>query len=451
MSEAQTFKFTRDLPLRHDVDVFVAGGGPAGLAAALAAARQGGRVFLAEGHTSFGGMGTAGRVPGFCQFSDGVNFLAGGIGEEIYYRLCRMDGCGPADDPQNEAKAVCINTEVLKRLYDDLAVESGMNFAFQTHLVGVELAAPGQVDYVVCAAKSGLFAVRAAVYIDGTGDGDLAAWAGAPFEKGDANGALMPGTLCSLWAGVDWPAVIASGLSQRARLDDAFRDGVFSVHDRHLPGMWHVGEALGGGNIGHTYDVDGTDECSVTRALLWGRKILPEFARYYREYLVGFAGMELAASGELLGIRESRRILGDYVLNVEDFQARATFADDIGRYSYPVDIHASVADEAHYAQFEKEFYSLRYDLGENYGIPYRALTPRGVRNVLVAGRCVSTDRYVQSSIRVMPGCYITGQAAGVAAALAVERSTDTRGIEIDELQRRLRAAGAFLPEVAAAN
>ncbi|MBM4050611.1 MAG: FAD-dependent oxidoreductase, partial [Planctomycetes bacterium] len=298
----------------------------------------------------------------------------------------------------------------------------------------------------ILAAKSGLFAVKAKMFVDGTGDGDLAAWAGAPFEKGDADGGMMPGTLCSLWADVDWDAVRTSGLGAgEKRLLDAFKDKVFTIEDRHLPGMWRVGERVGGGNIGHTFGVDSTDERSLTQALLWGRKSLLEYERYYKQYLKGFEKMELVATGSLLGIRESRRILGDYVLNLEDFKTRATFPDEIGRYSYPVDVHASTPDEATYAKFHEDFKKLRYGRGESYGIPYRVLVPQKLRNVLVAGRCVSADRYLQGSIRVMPGCYITGQAAGAAAALAIEKGTDTRGFAVTELQARLKALGAFLP------
>lgn len=302
------------------------------------------------------------------------------------------------------------------------------------------------MSLAILAAKSGLFAVKAKIFIDGTGDGDMAAWAGAPFEKGDDEGNLMPGTLCSLWIDVDWEAVKEGGRwRDDSRLEEAFRGKVFTHEDRHLPGMWRVGERLGGGNIGHTFGVDNTDERSVTQALIWGRKSILEYEHYYKNYLKGFEEMKLVATGSLLGIRESRRIMGDYVLNLDDFKARAVFEDEIGRYSYPVDIHASKPDAASYAEFEKEFRTLRYGKGESYGIPYRVLVPQKLSNVLVAGRCVSTDRYLQGSIRVMPGCYITGQAAGVAAAIAIEKNTNTRGFPVTELQSRLKKMGAFLP------
>lgn len=426
------------IPIRSDVDVFVAGGGPAGAAAAVTAARQGKRVFLAEANNCLGGMGTAGMLPIFMQFTDGEHALAAGIGAEIQRKLIKAGGTGPNSD-------VTIRAEVLKRLYDDLLLQAGVDFTFLTRLIGVQTK-KDRVTSAILAAKSGLFAVTARMYIDCTGDGDLAAWAGAPCEKGDAQGDVMPGTLCSLWANIDWKRVEDGGRwSDDSRLTQAFKDRVFTCEDRHLPGMSRVGKTLGGGNIGHVFGVDATDERSITKALIGGRKSLLEYEKYYKTYLKGFEQMEIAATASQLGLRESRRIIGDYVLDLTDFNKRAVFEDEIGRYCYPVDIHASTPDAEAHEKFAKDYATLRYKKGESYGIPYRILVPRNLSNVLVAGRCVSTDRYVQSSIRVMPGCFITGQAAGAAAALAIDENTHTRGFPVAMLQKRLKERGAYLP------
>jgi hypothetical protein len=282
--------------------------------------------------------------------------------------------------------------------------------------------------------------------VDGTGDGDLAAWAGALFDQGDEHGNLMPGSLCSVWTGIDWEAVEREGVRQDARLKQAFADGVFTNHDLHLPGIFRTGRQLGTGNLVHTFGVDATDETSLTKALIWGRKGMLEYKRYYQTYYQGYENMELAATGSLLGVRETRRITGDYVLNVEDFKRQAVFSDEIGRYCYPVDIHPYKPDAKLYGAFEQEFRQrLRYKPGESYGVPYRILTPRGLDNVLVAGRCVSCDRYIQGSIRVMAGCYITGQAAGAAAALAARGDISTHDVNTSDLQGRLKEMGAHLP------
>ena len=446
---SSVLSFQRDVPIRHDVDVFVAGGGPAGCAAAVSAARQGARVFLAEGHTCFGGMGTAGMVPAFMQFGDGVTFLAAGFGEELLDRLIAEGGTTRPAPGKDRTGCYSIHAESLKRAYDQIIQDAGIQFSFHTQLIGVE-ADGGNVQAAVLWGKSGIYAVRAKVFVDGTGDGDLAAWAGAPFDQGDANGQVMPGTLCSLWTNVDFEAFWATGLQHNARIEEAYQDGVFTYCDKHLPGMWPVAPGVGGGNIGHTFGVDSTDERSVTEALVSGRRMLLEYDRYYREYLTGFEKMQLVATGSLLGIRESRRIRGDYKLCLDDFKSRAVFKDEIGRYCYPVDIHVTRPnDEAEYQRFEKEFAELRYGKGESYGIPYRCLLPLDLHNVLVTGRCVSTDRFLQGSIRVMPGCYITGQAAGIAAAMSASSNGDVRAVDVPELQKRLRGAGGYVPNTGA--
>jgi len=178
------------------------------------------------------------------------------------------------------------------------------------------------------------------------------------------------------------------------------------------------------------------------------RRRMPEYARFYSEYVKGYVNMHLASTAPFLGIRESRRIVCDYMLNVKDFVKRAVFPDEIGRYCYPVDMHISnPGDLAAYEAFLKEYEKdLHYRKGESYGIPYRSLVPKSFSNALVAGRCMGVDRKMQASIRVMPGSFITGHAAGAAAALAVA-SGDVRAVRPEELRARLAAAGAYLPPV----
>lgn len=432
--------YSKSIEVRHTVDVFVAGGGPAGVAAALAAARQGKSVFLAEAHSCFGGMGTAGLVPLFMMFGDGINFLADGIGREVRNKLNELKGDNFPGGPD------AIPAELLKRVYDTMIVESGIQFSLMTNVVDI-IAKDGHVSTAICNAKSGFFAVNATVFIDCTGDGDLATWAGAEYEIGEPDTRdMMPGTLCSLWADVDYEAFRNGGVGQQTALKEALDNGEFTSYDLHLPGMFRNGKNIAGGNLGHAFGVDGTDERSLTKFLIEGRQLITEYERFYKKRIPGFQNMTLVQTGSLMGIRESRRIIGDYVLNMDDFLARAVFDDEIGRYCYPVDIHASKPDPKAYAAFEKEYYKDgRYEKGESYGIPYRTLTPKGLQNLLVAGRCISSDRKIQGSIRVMPGCYITGQAAGVAAAMASETDADTHNVNVPELQQRLKIMGAYLP------
>ena len=443
-----TLSYSRDIPVRHDVDVFVAGGGPAGMAAAVTAARQGARVFVAEGTACFGGMGTSAGLPLFCSPTDGVNYTSAGFGSDVYDRLIAAGGTAP--DTRGKPVGTFgfyFNPEVLKRVYDGLAEESGLQFSFFTQFIDVRAEA-GRLAHAICTAKSGVFAVKARVFVDGTGDGDLCARAGAPFEKGDANGDMQPPTLLSQWGDIDWDRANQAdcGVWRQCRhLPKAFKDKVFTIEDPHMPGMIPVGPHAGWGNIGHLFGTDGTDEASLTKAVVRGRKLVLEYEQFFKNYLTGYEHMQLLGTGALLGVRETRRIMGDYVLNLEDFKKRAVFADEIGRFSYPVDLHANRPDPKVFKHFEEEFATLRYKPGENYGIPYRALIPRGLENALVAGRCLSADRYIQGSLRVMPGCFITGQAAGMAAAIAADQGGATRQVPVAVLQARLAAMGAYLP------
>ena len=427
--------YTRNIPLRHEVDVFVAGGGPSGVAAALAASRLGKKVFLAESQGVLGGAATAGLVPAFAPFDDGVNPLAAGIGLEIR-KMVRKDV------PVNTYWTP-IQVEELKRAYDEVMGASNVDYSLFTTVVDVT-ATDGHIDYVLLSAKSGLFAVKAKVYVDCTGDGDLCAMAGGKFEMGDEEGQVMPSTLCSLWDNIDFARVT---LSDGAKLDEAFRDGVFTYQDRHLPGFFPVDKekGVGGGNLGHTFGVNPVDERSLTKAVTWGRKSMLEYGRYYREYMPGYEKVNLLVTGTVLGVRESRRITCDYTLSGQDFLDRAVFEDEIGRYCYPVDIHVMKTGDDEYKRFLEEYQQkFRYGKGESYGIPYRSLVPVSLDNALVAGRCMGTDRQMQASIRVMPGCFITGQAAGAAAALAADAG-ETRKVAAPVLQEKLISLGAYLP------
>ena len=428
--------YTKSLPVKMEVDIFIAGGGPAGIAAAVTAARAGCSVFAAEMFGAFGGAASQALVPAFMQFSDGVNFLAGGFGQEVRDYI--------KENAPEAARPYCpdgIPVETLKLCYDHMAVESGVRFSFFTSVIDV-IQENGRCTHAVCAAKGETFAVKASYFIDCTGDGDLCVLAGASFKKGSETGEMMAATLCGLWSNIDWSRVIPP--DSRA-LEQAFTDGVFTNEDRHLPGMWRISKGLGGSNAGHVYDVDGSLSDSLTQAMLKGRRQLLEYRSYYRGYLCGYEETELVISASYPGIRETRRIDGDYELCLDDFFSRAVFDDEIGRYAYPIDIHAGRNTKEGFDEYEKKFTQLRYEDGESYGIPYRSLLVRGLDNVLTAGRCICTDRSMESSVRVMPGCFITGQAAGMAAALAAKQKTSLRGFSVKHLQSALKAIGAFLP------
>ena len=442
-ASANGLAYARTLPVKVETDVFVAGGGPAGVAAAVAARAAGARVFLAEGFTCFGGMGTAARVPVFMPWSDGVHDLMQGFGSRFRARLKAaggMPGQGGAFD-----------FEVVKRVYDEVMAESGADFLFQTRVIDV-VREGDAVTHAVVAAPSGVWAVKAKVFVDATGNGDVAVQAGVPFDKGDATGHMMPASLLTSWIGMDWDRWAKerpTGVPQPfgVELARASADGVFAEPDLHMPGLYRFDNGYATANIGHVFNLDGTDERSLTKGYVRGRASMKEYERYFHEYLKrGTENIRLLETAALMGVRETRRIAGDYVMTLDDYMKRAVFPDEIGRYSYPIDIHPSNATKEAYELHRKEFDRLyRYKRGESYGIPYRILCAKGVKNLLVAGRCVSTDQKVQASIRVIPGCYITGQAAGMAAALASAGAGDVHRVDVKALQGKLKDFGAYLP------
>lgn len=426
--------YQKQLEVRYRTDVLVVGGGAAGVAAAVACARSGKKVLLVEAQGCFGGVGTSGMVPSFAPFTDGVNLLAGGIGAEIRGHVSRSI-------PITHGWAT-VQTEELKREYDRIVTESGVDFLFFTTVADV-VVSDGHIEYAVLTSHTGMYAVSATVYIDCTGDGEFTALAGGKFSIGDENGDTMPPTVCSLWTGADEGVYRSTDIP--AQLEKAIADGVFTYEDRHLTGFSFREDGAAGGNIGHIFGTDPTDQRSVSDAMVWGRKSMLEYVKFYREYVGGCENVKLISTSNMLGIRESRRVTCDYTLCGQDFLDRACFDDEIGRYCYPVDIHIMNTSREEMARFKEEFRTkFRYGNGESYGIPFRSLIPVSFDNVLVAGRCMGTDRQMEASVRVMPGCYITGQAAGTAASLATEHGGEVRSVEYRALQSALVKSGAYM-------
>jgi hypothetical protein len=419
-------------------DVIVAGGGPAGCAAAISAARSGAKVLLVEITTSLGGMGAGGLVPSWAPFSDGKRILYAGIATEV------LRASGHPAPASNDTSWRPIDSEKLKTAYDRLLVDAGVTINFAQTLCAVETDHDNRVSSVILAGKCGLRALSASVFVDATGDADLATFAGCDVVSGDDTGELQPCTLCFTITGVNEDALRANeGWRSIGSLLQA-DPGCSEVPSPHCC-ISRIAPGVLGFNAGHIWDVDSTEPASYSSALLKGRRI----AEAYLEGLVKhfpstFCDAVLSRTGELLGVRETRRIVGDYILNMADYQARREFRDSIGRNCYPIDIHHTRSEAAAgNLQDVMERYEV-YSPGESHGIPYRSLIPKGVENVLVAGRCVSTDRLVQGGIRVMPPCLVTGQAAGTAAALSLPCEGKVREVNARELRDALRCDGCVI-------
>lgn len=440
----------RELPVVAETDVLVAGGGPAGVAAALAAARNGARVLLLEQRGFLGGMGTLALVPAFCPYTDKEKPVIRGIGLEL---LEKMKAASPAAFQERYGQLldwVPIDAEVLKLVYDDAVTEAGVQVLFHTFVADVLMAEDGaRLEGVILANKAGLSVVKSKYFIDATGDGDLAARAGAPFQKGGEEGELQPGTMCYVLARADYKRFLqyleesGDGGQIPLAVEKAQQNGDLPEGRKKVSGFAWLADDLVSVNFGHVFGVDGTKPEDLTRGAMEGRKLVQVQVDFLRKYVPGFEHVHVVATGEQLGIRETRRIEGDYVLLTEDFMQLRSFPDDIARNSYFIDVHL--------ANSKGQTRIHRLNPGESHGVPYRCLLPKGLENLWVPGRAASSDRAVQGSLRVMPNCFAMGQASGTAAAMAVQAGGITsRQVEVPSLQRTLIAQGAWLGEELAA-
>jgi glycine/D-amino acid oxidase-like deaminating enzyme len=440
----------RAIPLDDRWDVIVVGGGPAGCTAAAAAAREGARTLLLEATASLGGMGTSGLVPAWCPFSDQEKIIYRGLAEKVF----NATKAGMPHVKPDALDWIAIDPELLKRVYDDLVTQAGAQVLFHTTLAAVEMRDAHTVDALITSNKSGLTALRAKVYVDCTGDADLCAWAGAAFEQGDEAHDLMPATHCFILTNVDEYAYRTgpglNGDHANSPVYAILKSGKYPlIADSHCCNSL-IGPGTLGFNAGHMWKVDNTDPACVSRALIQGRKIAAAFRNGLAEFFpAAFGNAFLAATGSLIGIRETRRVIGDYVLTLKDYLERRAFPDEVCRNSYYIDVHPSHTQRTDDPAKLKEWWdktTIHYGKGESHGVPYRCLTPRDLKNVLVAGRSISCERAVQGSVRVMPVCLAMGEAAGVAAARAQRTAeADVHRVDPAALRTRLRELGCYLP------
>ncbi|WP_216855320.1 FAD-dependent oxidoreductase [Paenibacillus alba] len=431
------------LPISHTPDVVVVGGGATGIAAAIAAARNGASTLLIEQRGYLGGMGTAALVPAFCPYTDGEKPVIRGIGLDLLEKMKLAAGDDFLNRYKEQLDWVPIDVETLKRVYDKEVLNSGATILF--HTVADQVLLDGeQISGLVISNKSGRSVVQAKLYIDASGDADLAALAGVPFQVGGENGELQPGTMCYVVTGADKGRfeqfILETGQHPQleALVTEAQLNGDLPEGRKRISGMSWITDSTVGFNFGHIFDIDGTKAEDLTRAAIEGRQLIDTQMRFLRKYVPGFEHIFLVHSGDQIGIRETRRIQGDYTLVVEDFLSMRTFEDDIARNSYFIDIHLANAGATMTIKHLPK--------GKSHGVPYRCMLPQGKSNLIVAGRSVSSDRPVQGSLRVMPNCFAMGEAAGVAAAMASDRSVGFREVSIPELQRKLVEQGAYLGE-----
>ena len=422
----------RELEVAVTADVVVVGGGSAGIAAAVASARNGAKTLLVEQSGCCGGMASRGLLTSIICMTDGKNILADGICREFVERIVAdMKLAEPSYRWQN------IHPESVKKIADRMLEEAGVQVIYETVVTDCAVE-NGGLKALKCFAPCGNFAVRGRIFIDCTGDAALSALAGVPFDYGDEDGKVMAPTLCVMYDNVRYPDDRRNGIGRKEWVE-AEKNHTLPVDEHHFVGFFRNGDGSGSGNLGHIYDTDVLDLFSRSEAWSKGRELALKYHRFFREHVKGFEHSSLTFSADMLGVRESRRIVGEYRMTASDYFSRRHFDDDIGSFAYPIDIHSGVNDPAKQSAVEKNIVRVAYGPGENYGIPYRALLPKNTVNLLVAGRCISTDRAMQSSVRVVPGCMITGEGAGTAAALCIACDCMPRELDVGKLQTVLSA------------
>ncbi len=441
----------RSTPVVGEYDVVVVGGGPAGLMAATAASRAGCSTILIERYGFLGGAGTMGGLATFCGMHARVHGVdvqsVRGYADELLERMARMDGL---NDPhltiENRIRALSYDISALKIAADELVLAGGSDLLFHAQAVGLSLSSDDTIDAVVVESKSGRQAIRGRFFIDGSGDADLAAWAGAPYERSER--LMYPSLMFRIngvhpeQAGEAWRTVATLMEEAEAAGTHAFPRKKPIVRPQRNPIEWRSNLTQLSNADGTA--VDGTDVRSLTRGEIQGRRQVWDAFDFIRERTPGFQDSYIVDIAPQVGIRETRRILGDYQLTEADVLGCADFDDSIGVNGWPVEAHVTGDVAFRFAPVDSRGYNQ---------LPYRMIVPGRIDNLLVAGRCASMTQGGQSSGRVTGPCFAMGQAAGTAASIALGDGVGGAGVDVARLQRRLEADGAFLgfelPEEAA--
>ena len=417
----------KELPIAGEYDVIVAGSGPAGTAAAVMAGRMGAKVLIIEWNNAIGGISTSGMM----------SHWTGSVTSPMYTEILQRS----ADMNEGERKGEIqqfINPENLKTVYLDMLKDANVDVLLYTFVCGVVMEGD-QLTGVITESKSGRRVFRSKVVVDGTGDGDVAAFAGVEYHKGrESDGKMQPTTLMFKVAGVDMSRAVLLGsfestyqtekgeLQALAKEHIPYPAGHLLAYKSTLPGIVTL-------NMTNCTDIDGTKAEDLTKAEIVCRSQMPAIIKYLREFVPGFENCYIISAASLMGVRETRHFKGMYTLNENDILTAKVFDDWVVRGAhFNFDVHNLTG-----AGLDKTGVQKNWNQPKGYTIPYGCLVPEKINGLLLSGRNISGTHIAHSNYRVMPICVGIGAAAGVAAATAIKKGVQVRDIKGEELQDRL--------------
>jgi len=422
----------QEIPVVECFDVVVAGAGMAGVAAAINAAQSGLKTCLIEYFGKPGGIPVSGGLGVISGFDSEKEHCVGGFALEIKEEMSEKGGFIP-NIPRGAWDAEKLSSIVLRRLR-----EAGVTVYFYTQVIGA-LKDGERATHVIISSKSGIEAFDAKVFIDDTGDGDLAVMLGCQYEKGrDSDGLSQSATLVVKLGGVN---------AAQAPRDLRVINQLWTSKPRKVPIDHTVVNYLPYAgpctvavlNMPHFINFDGTDKAELSRARAEGTQQAEELLEFFKNEVPGFENAHIIDTAMQIGVRETRRIVGNYILTEEDVISGRDFEDNIARCSAPIDIHNPDRPHGNFGSPGTE----HRDVPRSYGIPYRCLTPKSITNLFVVGRSISATHRALASTRYNATCIALGQAAGCASPLVL-KTGNTGNIDIPELQQILRSRGAII-------